>query len=212
MLLSKKIITLHPPHAIRQPIHEKVYMKSNPKHKITGKGEKSTHYIDNKEFYAEILKYRKEVENRRALGMDLPRIPEELGNYFLKLCENIASKSCFCGYAHKEDMISMAVENCVKCVPNYGIREGDPKNPFSYFTQVIYWCYVRSIKKEKSTYYNHCKIIEKTILHHDNPKVTDSWSTSTYQPVQDYIKDYESRKKASAESSDEEVPKKAAQR
>jgi hypothetical protein len=49
-------------------------------------------------------------------------------------------------------MIADAVENCVKAIHNYDLtaktRSGQP-NAFGYFTQIIWWAFLRRIAKEK---------------------------------------------------------------
>ena len=104
--------------------------------------------------------------------------------------------------------------NCLRCVNNYGIEEGDPKNPFSYFTQVIYWAFLRRIKKEKKVLFSKFKIAEHAFLM-ENPHIQKRLGfTSNY--MTDYIEAFEKsasektkakkeRKKLKSEQSEQDI-------
>ena len=56
-------------------------------------------------------------------------------------------------------MIADGVENCLQYCSNF-----DPEvssNPFSYFTQIVYYAFVRRIEKEKKQTYIKHKLSEK---------------------------------------------------
>jgi DNA-directed RNA polymerase specialized sigma24 family protein len=44
-------------------------------------------------------------------------------------------------------MISDGIENCLQYLDNFNPRKSN--NPFAYFTQIIYYAFVRRIQKEK---------------------------------------------------------------
>ena len=44
-------------------------------------------------------------------------------------------------------MISDGIENCLQYVHNFNPEKSD--NPFAYFTQIIYYAFLRRIQKEK---------------------------------------------------------------
>ena len=44
-------------------------------------------------------------------------------------------------------MISDGIENCLQYLHNFNPRKSN--NPFAYFTQIIYYAFVRRIQKEK---------------------------------------------------------------
>ena len=47
----------------------------------------------------------------------------------------------------REDMICDGIENCVQYIENFNPEKS--KNPFAYFTQIIYYAFLRRIQKEK---------------------------------------------------------------
>ena len=55
-------------------------------------------------------------------------------------------------------MISDGIENCLQYIYNFNPEKS--KNPFAYFTQIIYYAFVRRIQKEKKQTHIKHKIIE----------------------------------------------------
>lgn len=47
----------------------------------------------------------------------------------------------------KDDMICDGVENCIQYIDNFDVER---TNPFAYFTQIVYYAFLRRIAKEKS--------------------------------------------------------------
>lgn len=56
-------------------------------------------------------------------------------------------------------MISDGVENCLMYAHNFDPEKS--KNPFSYFTQMIYYAFLRRIEKEKKQSYIKYKLMEE---------------------------------------------------
>jgi len=109
---------------------------------------KKENYIDNSKFSKAIIDYTrsiKDVENP-------PGPTEEIGEYFLKLCNGLSMSPNFRNYTFRDDMVMDAVENCIRVIGNYDpdtpTRTGKP-NPFSYFTQIAYFAFLRRIAREK---------------------------------------------------------------
>ena len=59
----------------------------------------------------------------------------------------------------RDDMISDGIENCVQYIHNFDPAKS--KNPFAYFTQIIYYAFLRRIQKEKKQTHIKNKMIEK---------------------------------------------------
>jgi hypothetical protein len=73
---------------------------------------KTTEYVNNKRFFDEIVAYQKRVEEAKEKGLDLPRIPDYIGQCVLKIAERLSTKPNFINYSFRDDMIADAVENC----------------------------------------------------------------------------------------------------
>ena len=116
------------------------------------KRSKNVHYVNNSEFSLAIVEYVKSVNLAKEQGEELPIVPDYIAMCFLKIAENLSHKSNFIRYTYREEMVMDAVENCLKAVENYNInattRTGKP-NAFAYFTQIIWYAFLRRIQKEK---------------------------------------------------------------
>ena len=120
---------------------------------------KKQHYVDNKKFLEEIVKYREAVETAKLQDRPKPRITHYLGDCFLKIATHLSYSPNFIHYMYKEDMISDGVENCVQYIDNFDPAKS--KNPFAYFTQIVYYAFLRRIAKEKRQMDIRDKLIEK---------------------------------------------------
>ena len=60
----------------------------------------------------------------------------------------------------KDDMICDGIENCVQYIHNFDPEKS--QNPFTYFTQIIHYAFLRRIQKEKKQLEIKNKILEKT--------------------------------------------------
>lgn len=110
------------------------------------------HYVNNKEFSQSVVDYVTSVNEAREKTQDEPIITEYIGRCFMKIAEGLSHKPNFVGYTYREEMVMDGVENCIKAIMNYDIkkatRTGLP-NAFAYFTQIIYFAFLRRIAKEK---------------------------------------------------------------
>jgi DNA-directed RNA polymerase specialized sigma24 family protein len=131
---------------------------------------KKQHYVDNKKFLVEIVKYREAVETAKLQDRPKPRITHYLGDCFLKIATHLSYRPNFINYMYKEDMISDGVENCVQYIDNFDPAKS--KNPFAYFTQIVYYAFLRRIAKEKRQMDIRDKLIEKNgydqVFHSDD--------------------------------------------
>ena len=108
---------------------------------------KKEHYVDNKKFLEEMKKYHKKVQSARKRNRKDPPITNYIGECFLKIANHLSYRPNFINYTYKEDMISDGIENCLQYVANFDPEKSN--NPFAYFTQIIYYAFIRRIQKEK---------------------------------------------------------------
>jgi hypothetical protein len=59
-------------------------------------------------------------------------------------------------------MVSDAVENCLRYIDNFDVDKY--QNPFAYFTQIIFFAFLRRIEKEKKYLYTKYKAMEDVSL------------------------------------------------
>ena len=121
---------------------------------------KSEHYVNNKEFLLALVDFRAECKEAEEKGEPKPRIDNYIGECFLKIATHLSYKPNFVNYMFREDMICDGIENCVQYINNFDPAKSS--NPFAYFTQIIYYAFLRRISKEKRQLEIKNKIITKS--------------------------------------------------
>ena len=119
---------------------------------------KKTHYVDNKKFFEEMIVWKKLVKEAKETEDPVPPITEYIGRCFLEIAENLSKKPNFMNYVFKDDMIGDGVENCLMYCQNFDPEKSN--NPFSYFTQIIYYAFLRRIQKEKKQNFIKYKFLQ----------------------------------------------------
>ena len=120
---------------------------------------KSEHYVNNKDFYQALVEYNRKVNQAKEQGLPKPRITNYLGDCFLRIANHLAYKPNFVNYMFKDDMVCDGIENCVQYIDNFDVER---TNPFAYFTQIVYYAFLRRIAKEKKQLEIKTKIIERS--------------------------------------------------
>ena len=120
---------------------------------------KSEHYVNNKDFFAAMVEYKKSVNKAQKQKQDKPRVPDYIGGCFLKIANHLSYRPNFINYTFRDDMISDGIENCLQYLNNFNPQKSN--NPFAYFTQIIYYAFIRRIQKEKKQANIKYKMIEQ---------------------------------------------------
>ena len=71
------------------------------------------------------------------------------------------------------EMISDGIENCLCYAHNFNPEKSN--NPFAYFTQIIYFAFLRRIQKEKKQQYIKHKSLENALLNNNLVEIDDSF-------------------------------------
>jgi hypothetical protein len=121
---------------------------------------KKEHYVNNKDFLDALMVYRKEVKVAKEEGRDKPRVPNYIGECFLKIATHLSYRPNFVNYMFKDDMICDGIENCLQYIDNFDPEKST--NPFAYFTQIIYFAFLRRIQKEKKQLEVKTKLLERS--------------------------------------------------
>ena len=119
------------------------------------KKKRKKHYVNNPDFLEAMIKFRSSVIEANESGKERPRVPHYIGECLMKIAVNLSHKPNFSGYTYKEDMISDGIENCLQYIDNFNPEKS--QNPFAYFTQIIYYAFLRRIAKEKKVLYTKLK-------------------------------------------------------
>jgi hypothetical protein len=135
---------------------------------------KSIHYVDNKKFHEEMVLYKNHCADVKKKDPDslVPIIPDYIGDCFMRIAERLSLRPNFVNYAFRDEMIADGIENCVQSAHNFNPEKSS--NPFSYFTQIIYYAFIRRIQKEKKQLYIKYKSI------HNNSMLSDSVDLSAH--------------------------------
>jgi hypothetical protein len=121
--------------------------------KVEAKEDK-THYVDNEELHAAFIKYHEKKQKWVADGKDgVPPLCNVIGLAIMQIAKRRTYSRNFVSYTQqwKEEMISDAIETCVRYAHNY-----DPhkySNPFAYLTQIVSYAIINRIKLEKKHLY-----------------------------------------------------------
>jgi len=148
------------------------------------KTKKNPHYVNNKDFYDALIVYKNKVKNAKESGSPVPPISNYLGDCFLKIATHLSYRPNFVNYIFREDMISDGVENCVQYINNFDINR---TNPFAYFTQIVYYAFLRRIQKEKKQMEIKEKIIERSGYEQLFYVDDDSPNSSDYNTIKENI-------------------------
>jgi len=177
---------------------------------------KPDHYVDNKQFLQHMIVYRERLLEAEEAGDPTPQIPDEIGTIFWKIASHLSYKSNFINYGFRDDMISDGIENCVQYIRNFDPEKS--KNPFSYFTQIIYYAFLRRIQKEKKQLYVRYKSLENDKImeslgsnKEDYNNVTSLGFSKLYDNMSEFIQSYEEsieKKKAIKSKSNDSARKK----
>jgi DNA-directed RNA polymerase specialized sigma24 family protein len=141
------------------------------------------HYVDNKKFLAALIDYKNSIDVAKANGEELPRVTHYIGECFIKIATHLSYKSNFINYTFRDDMVSDGIENCLTAAAKFDPTKSS--NPFAYYTQIIYFAFIRRIQKEKKQQATKYKIIEN--LDFDSLMQNSDDSESSRQLI-DYLK------------------------
>jgi len=159
---------------------------------------KDNHYVSNADFYT-ALKESKELRlEAEKNGLPTPRIPEYIGTCIFKIANRFSYRPNFINYTYRDEMVSDGIENCLTYLNNFDPDKS--KNPFAYFTQIIYFAFLRRISKEKKQTYVKYKATEQMgILDEMEMMELEDGTTKQfelYDNIAEFIGNYEEAKQA----------------
>ena len=149
---------------------------------------KKPHYVNNKEFLQAMIDWKKEVKDAEENDEPRPQVTNYIGECFLKIANHLSYRPNFINYTYREEMISDGIEICLQYIDNFDPEKS--KNPFAYFTQIIYFAFVRRITKEKKQSLIKDKIL-KTSNIEDMVMVQEHDDAGVYQQqFLEYLEQY----------------------
>ncbi len=95
---------------------------------------------------------------QREFGDEIPVASDYIGVAVNQIANRLATRPNFSGYTYKDEMISDGIENAFMALGNFDPEKSN--NPFAYFTQIIWFAFLRRIEKEKKQSYIKRKALE----------------------------------------------------
>ena len=120
---------------------------------------KPEHYVDNKLFLQAMIEFKDKCAKAEKRKRKPPPVTNYIGECFLKIANHLSYRPNFINYTFRDDMISDGIENCLQYLKNFNPDKSN--NPFAYFTQIIYYAFIRRIQKEKKQTNIKYKMIEQ---------------------------------------------------
>jgi len=162
--------------------------------------ENINHYINNKEFLKCIIEYQADIVKCKKEGKPKPYVTDYIAMCFLQIAQRLSYRPNFINYTYKDDMISDGLENCLAYMHNFNTEKS--KNPFAYFTQIIYYAFLRRIQKEKKQQYIKYKVFtdQRAVMEEEHEKlsvdfINEKGSADFHIHIKEFIDDME-RKEA----------------
>lgn len=147
---------------------------------------KKRNYVNNKDLLAALIDYRDKCAEADNSGDPMPQVPEYIGKCIMMIAQRLATRPNFSGYMYKEEMISDGIENCLQYIRNFNPDKS--QNPFAYFTQIIWYAFLRRISKEKKQMYIKFKASQRQM--HENEVFDSMGQEVTGNLLPDYISDF----------------------
>lgn len=109
---------------------------------------KPENYVNNAEFYENLVKFKDECALALAQDKPKPRVPEKIGLAIVQISNRLSTRYNFQNYTFREEMVGDGIVNGLEAVKNFNPEKS--ANPFAYFTQIIFRAFIRRIEKEKN--------------------------------------------------------------
>lgn len=156
---------------------------------------KKRNYVNNKDLLAALIAYRDLVKEAEEGGDPKPVVPDYIGKCIMLIAQRLATRPNFSGYMYKEEMVSDGIENCLQYIHNFNPDKS--QNPFAYFTQIIWYAFLRRIAKEKKQMYIKFKASQRQMMNNEVYDSDGEVVTSNIMPeyINDFINDFETKLK-----------------
>jgi len=157
------------------------------------------HYVNNEDFLQAMIDFRESCEIAKNEGKPRPVIPEYIARCIMMIAEKLSRKPNFYSYTFREDMVGDAIKNCILYIDNFDPTIG--KNPFAYFTQIIYFAFIQRINKERKQLYVKYKSTEELSILGDYEQFElsemdgegEGRQFELYENISEFIDNYEEK-------------------
>lgn len=144
-------------------------------------------YVNNAQLYQEMVEHRNRVREAKEKNLPAPQVTKYIGECILLIANRLSLKPNFVNYSYREEMICDGIENCLMYLNNFNPEKSD--NPFAYFTQIIYFAFIRRIQKEKKQLYIKHKSLENSLIFDSLSELNSFDDMDTHINVLDFDND-----------------------
>ena len=159
------------------------------------------HYVNNADFLAGLIEYKRLCDVADKAKEIQPQVPNYIGECFLKIANHLSYRPNFINYSFRDEMIADGIENCMMYFRNFNPEKS--KNPFAYFTQIIYYAFLRRITREKKQLYVKYKATEQIGILDEFEMLEDSEGNTRqfelYENISEFIFNFEESKRKKKE-------------
>jgi hypothetical protein len=120
-------------------------MQEQPKVKLSK--ERPEHYVNGREFFEAMKEYHGQYLESIEHGTEKPQVSNVIARAITQINNRLSNLYNFNGYTYKSEMISDGILKCLEKVHRF-----DPsvsENPFAFFTQISWQCFISRIKIEQ---------------------------------------------------------------
>lgn len=151
-------------------------------------------YVNNSDLLNALIEYQAKCKEAEDSGEEKPKVPNYIGECIQQISNKLSTKPNFSGYSFREDMVMDGIENCLQYMHNFDSNK--TQNPFAYFTQIIWYAFLRRIAKEKKQMYIRYKSSHEMIsmgeTYEGGEEIAMHLNTSA-EYINNFIEDYENK-------------------
>ena len=145
-------------------------------------------YVDNKKFYESLIERKALYDACILNNEEPPPISNYLGKTLLDICTHFSYRPNFINYSFRDEMIGDALENCLRVIDNFDTVKYN--NPFSYFTQIAFFAFLRRIATEQKQQYIKFKLLEELPIDEMIESVDADSGESQFKPAIEFMRDH----------------------
>ena len=138
-------------------------------------------YVDNEKLTVAVGEWAERVRNQINNKEPLEKMTDYIAESVFLICTNMGYKSSFIGYTYRADMISDAMENCIRYLKNFDIKKSN--NAFGYISIIASFAFIRKIKKENKSHKHHLQYVKKM---YTEGNIVDSLATDKSSEAMGY--------------------------
>lgn len=147
-------------------------------------------YVDNKELYGEIVKWKADL----AINPNA-RMPDAIGSAILLISNGFTKHWRFARYTEdwKELMVGDAIETCCKYLSSFDTERYD--NPHAYITMICARCFINRIRIEKKHDAAKYKFFIETVYDSEDEDMNKLVDIDFYNDISSKVTDFEQSEK-----------------